>query len=185
MLPRLLLLLLLLLLAYWAVAYLSRRFGLSRGRRRLLWLFAVFVLTVAALVLLGRLPVHAILAPIGVAFAFLLRLLPALFRWLPLWGMLRRWLGSRQGGYYDGGASSASGGAGGGGSAGDPNSPAADSPAVMTRSQALQILGLPPEADREAVIKAHRSLMGRLHPDRGGSDYLAKRINQAKDFLLK
>ena len=55
----------------------------------------------------------------------------------------------------------------------------------MTRELALEILGLKGEPDRDEIIKAHRTLMQRMHPDRGGSDYLAKKINQAKDFLLK
>lgn len=54
----------------------------------------------------------------------------------------------------------------------------------MSRREALQILGLDESADSKAVIKAHRSLMQKFHPDRGGSDYLAAKINQAKDFLL-
>jgi hypothetical protein len=55
---------------------------------------------------------------------------------------------------------------------------------VMTRDLALEILGLPVDASNEDIVKAHRSMMQRLHPDRGGSDYLAKKINAAKDFLV-
>lgn len=54
----------------------------------------------------------------------------------------------------------------------------------MTEALALEILGLQPGVDRKAVTEAHRRLMQKLHPDRGGSDYLAKRINEARDYLI-
>ncbi|GAB3106157.1 hypothetical protein GCM10027217_31290 [Pseudomaricurvus hydrocarbonicus] len=55
----------------------------------------------------------------------------------------------------------------------------------MGRHEALQILGLNDDATNKDIIQAHRKLMQKVHPDRGGSDYLAAKINQAKDFLLK
>jgi hypothetical protein len=55
---------------------------------------------------------------------------------------------------------------------------------AMTRDEAYAILGLQPGADDQAVKKAHRQLMARFHPDRGGSDYLAALINHARDLLL-
>ncbi len=54
----------------------------------------------------------------------------------------------------------------------------------MTRAEALRILGLPPDADAEAVRAAHRRLVRRVHPDLGGSAALAAQINAAKDLLL-
>jgi hypothetical protein len=54
----------------------------------------------------------------------------------------------------------------------------------MNRAEAFAVLGLSEGADREQIITAHRSLMQKLHPDRGGNDYLAAKLNQAKDTLL-
>lgn len=56
---------------------------------------------------------------------------------------------------------------------------------AMSRNEALQILGLEADADEQAIIKAHKRLIQKLHPDRGGNDYLAAKINAAKDCLLK
>lgn len=56
---------------------------------------------------------------------------------------------------------------------------------AMTEEEAYQVLGLHTGADAEAVRSAHRSLMKKLHPDHGGSSYLAARINRAKDVILR
>lgn len=60
----------------------------------------------------------------------------------------------------------------------------ATSGSKMSRAEALEILNLNEDATEEEIIDAHRRLMQRVHPDRGGSSFLAAQINRAKDALL-
>ena len=71
--------------------------------------------------------------------------------------------------------------AAGSGSTGGSTRPASGD---MTIEEAYAILGLSPGADAEAIKEAHRRLMVKLHPDHGGSGYLATKINRARDVLL-
>ncbi len=96
---------------------------------------------------------------LGVIFASLLailqRLLPFLLSWgIQLFPFIRSWQQERQ----------------------QEN--------TMTRREAMDILGLSDEPTRQEIIEAHRRLIQKVHPDRGGNPYLAARLNQAKATLL-
>jgi hypothetical protein len=100
---------------------------------------------------------------VGVVIAFVLRLMPAL-RYAPYFHKLWSMFSSAK----QNGPQNSAGGSG-----------------DMSVEEALQVLGLKVGASQSEIIAAHRKLMQKIHPDRGGSDYLAKKINLAKKILLK
>ena len=63
--------------------------------------------------------------------------------------------------------------------------PPASGGSDVTVEEAYAILGLAHGADAEAIKAAHHRLMKQLHPDHGGTDYLATKINRARDVLLR
>ncbi|MBT8130565.1 MAG: molecular chaperone DnaJ [Gammaproteobacteria bacterium] len=134
-------------------------------RKKLIFMSTAGVI-VGALVLLaatGRM--HWIYALGGTIAAFTPRIISAL-RYLPLMNRFRQ--------QYTQQKSQQSGQQ----SAGRAN------PGNMTAAQAREILGVKAGASKEEIIRAHKRMMQKVHPDRGGSDYLAAQLNQAKDTLL-
>ena len=70
---------------------------------------------------------------------------------------------------------------------GKPKRPSASPPqqsATLTVSQARQMLEVSDTAGKQEIVAAHRRLMARNHPDRGGSNYIAAQLNTAKDLLI-
>ena len=106
-----------------------------------------------------------------IGFAFL----TASGAWYLLFGSSPPW----QGPY---GASGNPGGQQGNRQSSNNNSPARVS---MSRSEALNVLGLEEGASEEQIRAAHKRLILQTHPDKGGTNYLAAKINEAKDVLLK
>ncbi len=103
-----------------------------------------------------------------IGFAFL----AAAGAWALLFGTMPPWLRPVQ-----------TAGGGGGQSRGEAlrNPPTTS----MSRAEALKVLGLHEGASEEEIRAAHRRLIVQNHPDKGGTSYLASKINEAKDVLLR
>ena len=142
-------------LLLWALVWVGINAAASTVARWAKWIIvAALVCGAVALLASGQFR-HALMP------AFLL--FPVLFPW-----SRTRWRrgmgGGRQGGF------------GGGGPAGAGSS--------MTYKEAAEILGVAPDASDEEIKAAHRELMSRNHPDKGGSPWFARRLNEARDVLL-
>lgn len=102
----------------------------------------------------------------GVAIAFMLRLIPALLRYAPyLHRLWSEYKSAKQNTYQRQNKTDAKG--------------------SMSAEEAYEVLGLQAGASEAEIVAAHRKLMQKIHPDHGGSNYLAAKINLAKKVLLK
>jgi 4-amino-4-deoxy-L-arabinose transferase-like glycosyltransferase len=129
-------------------------------KRLIVWTAAGFAIAIlGVLAITGRL--NWITALIGGVVALIPRLLP-LLKYIPLVNHFRQQRTSQQ-----------------------QSNQREKSHNGMTKEKAYEVLGLKPGANREDIITAHKRMMQKVHPDRGGSDYLAAEINQAKDTLLR
>jgi DnaJ family protein C protein 19 len=134
------------------------------------WQLALGVIALMLIVLAATGRIHWIGALLATVFAFFRQLIPLVIKWFPALRHLYQQYKhqstqqSRQG---------------------QSQSEFTRNPQNnMKRKEALDILGLNENASREEIIMAHRKLMQKVHPDRGGSAELAARVNQAKDILL-
>ena len=136
------------------------------------WLLGAVLL---GLVLL-RFGVNWLVVASGMVVALLRGLLP-LLRFLPLLSSFRRGAGMP-------GAEAGPGSRPFGSRPGDAGSAGSSARSQrMTRQEALQVFGLDDQATREDVQREYRRLMRKIHPDLGGSSYLAAKLNEAKDVL--
>jgi hypothetical protein len=133
-------------------------------RRKLLmqWLLIGVALAAVLLAISGRL--HWVAAAVALVLPVFGRLLDLLRRHLPwLAPLLAKRAQTRQQ---------------------ETERPTPQSP-PLTQEEARRILNVSADAGRDEIIGAHRQLIQKFHPDRGGNDYLASRINAAKELLLK
>ena len=124
---------------------------------------AMFLVLIVFFAATGRL--NWLFALAGVFVAFVIRMLPFIMRYVPqLHGL---WMAFKKNKNQSS----------------NTNKPS-NYKGAMTKKEAAEVLGVSLTASETEIIMAHKKLMQKMHPDRGGSDYLAAKINQAKAVLL-
>ena len=151
--------------AVWYAMWKYRRLPVET-RKKTLTKIGLIVLAVVLLILVATGRAHWIFALIGGVVAFAGRLLPYL-RHLPMLAKVLAAFGIVIPGM---------------GSATENNSVNISD---LSRQDAAAILGLDISANDEEVMRAHKKLMNKIHPDKGGSDVLAAQINTARDVMLE
>jgi len=160
---RILLLLVPVIAIYLAIRWFQKTPAEEAGRRikKTGWIVAILLL----LVLAGSGKLNVLFAALGVAIAFMVRLMPVILQYAPQ--LHRLWQNLNNGNAQENRQYKRRPARGG-----------------ISKDEALEILGLKSGASQKDIIEAHRKLISKLHPDRGGSDYLAAQINLAKKILL-
>lgn len=156
--PRIIFLLALVAAIYFLYGYLRSLPKAQRTKTTLNLVIVLLVLAVVVLSLTGR--IHWIGAALTGAVVLIRQLAPVLVKLIPALGIWQRHKTTQD------------------------SPPVSPDNGTLSRAQALDILGLKDPVTEEDIIAAHRSLMQKLHPDRGGNDYLAAQLNRAKDTLL-
>ncbi|MFZ2405864.1 MAG: DnaJ domain-containing protein [Methylobacter sp.] len=132
---------------------------------RYLKILLLFVAGLIAVYLTATGRLNWLFALAGVAIAFILRLMPVLLRYAPY--LHRLWSEFKSAKQHS-----------------SQRQNKAETKGEMSVEEAYEVLGLNRGASESEIIAAHRKLMQKIHPDRGGSNYLAAKINLAKKILL-